>query len=154
MNRLYKVLPDLIHHDQSGFLKGRLIGDNLLDLISVMEHCSENNLESVILWLDFEKAFDTVNWDSLFEIFRFFNFGENYINMVSKLFENISSCTLNNGFSSHWFSPERGLHQGDCFSPPAFLLVVEILGFKISQNNNITGINLGHTHKKQAQFCR
>ena len=60
-NRLYKVLPDLIHHDQSGFLKGRLIGDNLLDLISVMEHCSENNLESVILSLDFEKVFDTVN---------------------------------------------------------------------------------------------
>ena len=43
--------------------------------------------------------------------------------------------------------------QGDCFSPPAFLLVVEILGLKIRQNNNITGINLGHTHKKQAQFA-
>ena len=146
-NRLYLTLPSLIHNDQSGFLKGRYIGENLLDLTSIIEHSDEEQIEAILVALDFGKAFDTVNWRSFYEILRFFNFGERYIEMVSKLFENIYSSTINNGYSLDWIKLERGLRQGDCYSPLVFLLIVEILGLKVRQNERIQGISIGHTQK-------
>ena len=39
-NKTYTVLPKLIHYDQTAFLKGRYIGENLRDLHSIIEHCN------------------------------------------------------------------------------------------------------------------
>ena len=152
-SRLYEVIDTLVYSDQSGFQKGRYIGENLLDLLSIIEHSSQYDVPAVIASLDFEKAFDMVHWESFIKTLKFFNFGNRYIDMVKMLFTNIHSCTVNNGYSSNWFKPERGLRQGDCYSPPAFLLVIEILGLKIRQNQNIEGIQLAHITKKQVQFA-
>ena len=48
---------------------------------------------------------------------------------------------------------DRGLRQGCCFSPPAFILVVEILGLKIRQNEQIIGLQMGNLNKKHAQYA-
>ena len=58
-NRLYKALPAIIHHDQTAFLKGRYIGENLLDLITIIEHCNQKGVDGLLVAVDFEKAFDT-----------------------------------------------------------------------------------------------
>ena len=152
-NRMYRVLPKLIHHDQTAFLKGRNIGSNIMDLIAVIEECEEKQIDGLLIGIDFEKAFDSVHWHSFFEILKQFNFGEKYIRLVHNLFINNTSCTINNGVSSKWFTLSKGLRQGDCFSPPAFLIVIEILGLLIRQNTKIIGIQVGHKNKKHAQFA-
>ena len=108
-NRLYSVLDKLIRHDQSGFLKGHYIGENLLDLQSIIEHCDLHQIPGLIVAIDSEKAFDKLKWSSYYEILRAFNFGEKYIGMVKNLFKNMSSCTINNGFSSDWMKITQGL---------------------------------------------
>ena len=118
-NRLYRVLPSIIHNDQSGFLKTRYIGENLLDLLSMIEHCEFNDINGLIVALDFHKAFDKVSWEMFYKILTFFNFGNEYISKVKKLFTNITSTTINNGFASDWISLERGFRQRDCYSPPS-----------------------------------
>ena len=152
-NRMYEVLPKIIHQDQSAFIKGRNISDNLLDLASILEYCDEKNMQSLLVSIDFMKAFDTASWKAFYETLRFFNFGENYIQMVEKLFLNTHSCTINNGTSSRWFKLERGFRQGDCYSPPAFITLIEILGLKIRQDDKIVGVKFGHVQKKHAQFA-
>ena len=47
-NHLHEILDKLIHIDQSGFMKGRYIGENLLDLLSTIEYCNRYNTEGII----------------------------------------------------------------------------------------------------------
>ena len=152
-NRLYTTLPKIIKHEQAGFMKGRNIGENLMDLTTVIEQCNEQDIPGLIVGIDFEKAFDTVSWNSFFRILAKFNYGEKFTLMIKNLFKNITSCTINNGHASSWIPLQQGLRQGCCFSPPAFLLVVEILSAKIIENENIVGIQVGHINKKHAQFA-
>ena len=61
-----QVLPSLIHTDQNGFVKNRFLGNNVLDVYSLIALAEESEDDNyVLLLLDIEKAFDNVNWDFL-----------------------------------------------------------------------------------------
>ena len=55
-----KVLPKLLHSDQTGFVNGRYIGQNTRLLNEIMEHTDIKKQPEIFLFVDFEKAFDTV----------------------------------------------------------------------------------------------
>ena len=84
-NRIKLVLPSLINHDQSGFLKGRFIGENIRLIHCVIQYATETSIPGLLLFIDFEKAFDSLDWSSFhtqhIRIFRFWFF-------VNKLGEN------------------------------------------------------------------
>ena len=151
--RLEKVLPYLIHADQSGFLKNRSISDNLMDLLSVMDYAEQRQLEILIISFDFEKAFDKVNWEYLDNVLSFFDFGPKFRHMVQMAHRDTVSCTVNGGYSSQYINIERGLRQGSPLSPGLFDLAVETLGLAIRQNPKIVGVNVGKYHKKHAQYA-
>ena len=60
--RLQKVVSKLISHDQTACIKGRYIGYTARPLQDVIKYCETSNLPSAILSLDFQKAFDTIEW--------------------------------------------------------------------------------------------
>ena len=64
--RLQKVLPYLISNDQTGCLKGRSIYANIRSTIDVINYVNEYNTPGIIAYIDFEKAFDTVNWQFMY----------------------------------------------------------------------------------------
>ena len=57
--RIESVLPKLIHSDQTGFIKGRYIGRNVL-LEDILEYTDIKKIPGILLFIDFEKAFDTI----------------------------------------------------------------------------------------------
>ena len=59
-NRLQNVLPKLINSDQTGFLKGRFIGENIRLIDGLINHTAARNIPGLLMFLDFEKAFDSV----------------------------------------------------------------------------------------------
>ena len=59
-NRLKTVIPKIINNDQTDFLKGRFIGENIRLIDGIINHTESNNIPGLLLCLDFEKAFDTV----------------------------------------------------------------------------------------------
>lgn len=75
-NRLQPVAKYTISEDQTGFLKGRKITDNLLDLLSIIQHCEDNHSRALILAVDFFHAFDLVKWEALETTLKAFGFGE------------------------------------------------------------------------------
>ena len=77
-NRLKKVIPKLINTDQSGYIKWRNICYNIRLIQDVIEYFEENDHECAIVFLDFQKAFDTVGHDFLFKTLSKFNFGESF----------------------------------------------------------------------------
>ena len=73
--RLEKVLPMLIDRDQTGYVKNRFIGENIRLISDVIELHEEKNLPGMLLFSDFEKAFDSLEWNFLFKVLKVMNFG-------------------------------------------------------------------------------
>lgn len=130
-NRLKKVLNKLINADQTGYLKGRNIGQNIRLIQDVIDYCENNETEGAIVFLDFQKAFDTVNHSFLDNVLKKFNFGESFIKWVRTIYNDAESCVSNNGWTSKPFQIQRGIRQGCPLSALLFLLVVEILAENI-----------------------
>ena len=61
-NRLKPVLPFVISDTQKGFIKDRFMGDNTRLLYDLMHYLEENNKTGLLLLVDFEKAFDSLEW--------------------------------------------------------------------------------------------
>ena len=68
--RIKKVLPTIIHEDQSGFISGRYKGENITFLIDVLNYFKINDIPGIVLSIDFEKAFDKVKWEFLYFLMK------------------------------------------------------------------------------------
>ena len=152
-NRLKNVLPKLISADQTGFMSNRYIGDNTRLLYDVMNYLNVNNLPGLLLSIDFEKAFDSLNWNFMIKVLNAYGFGDCVIRWIKTFYNNIKSSVLVNGNPTPWFSIERGCRQGDPISPYIFILCAEILAIMIKEDELIKGIQIGDTDHKITQFA-
>ena len=139
--RLQSVLEQIINVNQSGFMRGRNISDHIRIIDDIINLSHKFDTPGIIVSLDFEKAFDSLSKNSILDTLKFFNFGENFIRMVSTLLNGSESCIQNNGFLSSFFQTERGVRQGCPASPLFFILVCEILAIKIRASDNIKGLS-------------
>ena len=139
-NRLKKCLDILIHSDQSGFLKGRNIGNNVRLITDIIEYAKLNNIPGAILLLDIQKAFDSVSHNFLFRVLNKFNFGDQFVTWIKVLYAKRKSYVINHGNLTECIDMQRGIFQGCPISPYLFLLVIECMAHAIRQNPNIKGI--------------
>lgn len=151
--RLKKVLPSIINNAQTGYIEGRFIGENIRLISDVIDFTAEQNLEGIALFIDFEKAFDSLEWEFLLKALDTFQFGLDFKNWVKILYTNISSCTINNGYASNWFELTRGVRQGCPLSGLLFVLAVELLSNSIRARNDIKGIQVGNREIKLSQYA-
>ncbi|GAB9476050.1 putative Pollike protein [Globisporangium polare] len=133
-NRLRPMMNPLIHRDQSGFVKGRHIQHPLLTLYDLRERVTQLGREAYATMIDFEKAYDRVNWDYLWAVLRHFNFGENFVRWVKLLYTSTEVCLNVNGNILDAIQPTRGVKQGDPLSPLLFILALEPLCCAIRAN--------------------
>ena len=61
-SRIRKVLPKIINNDQTGFLKGRFIGEIIRLIDSIINYTNIEKIPGLLLFVDFEKAFDSIEW--------------------------------------------------------------------------------------------
>ena len=61
-SRLKNVLPSIIHHNQTGFIKDRYIGETVRSIFDIMEFTLKENISGLMIFLIFQKAFDSVEW--------------------------------------------------------------------------------------------
>ena len=142
--RLKKVLPEIISNDQTGFLPGRYIGENIRLVLDMIDYTNITNLPGLMLLADFEKAFDKLEWSFLFQTLESFGFGEDFIAWIKTMYMEVKSCVLNNGHASEFFQLHRGLRQGCPLSPLLFLLCSEILAIWARNDTNVQGIQIGN----------
>ena len=96
-NRMKSVLKSLIHQDQTGFMKNRQISDNLRKLLDAMDIAEQKQIPLVLISVDFLKAFDMVEYNAIYKVMEWYNFGPKMINYVRVLFTSFRLTTINNG---------------------------------------------------------
>ena len=143
--RLQSVIAQIVSIDQSAYIKGRFIGENIRTIVDVLNFSQLYDIPGLMIFLDFEKAFDSISWEFLFKILEESNFGENFIRWIRILYNDPLLCVMNNGFASSFFPTNRGIRQGCPISALLFLLVVEVLAEKIKNSPQISGINIRGT---------
>ena len=151
--RLKDTLPKLIHEDQTGFMSGRNIGQNIRQLYDIMQYTEKHNITGLLLLVDFEKAFDSISWAFINKVFKFFGFGESIISWVNILYRNVNLAVNQGGNLSPFFTIGRGCRQGDPISGYIFLLCAEILAIRIRNNKSIRGIKIGDVEFRLSQFA-
>ena len=151
--RLKKILPNIINHDQTGYLKGRFIGENIRNIEDILFYTEKFQLPGIMVTIDFEKAFDSLNWSFLDACLEHFNFGKIFRKYINVLYSNIESATSNNGHISKFFTLERGVRQGCPLSPYLFIIAIEVLAQNIRKNDNIDGIKISNENIKISQLA-
>jgi len=78
-NRIKPFLQKLVSHDQTGFTKNRFIGENIRLIDGVIKYTAAKNIPGLLLFLDFEKAFDTLEWPFIQRTLQHFGFNLAYL---------------------------------------------------------------------------
>ena len=80
-SRLQKVIGNIVKNDQTGYIKGRFVGQNIRLIQDIIELASDADfLEQCIIFIDFHKAFDTLEFNFIHNCLKEFGFGETFIN--------------------------------------------------------------------------
>ena len=82
-----------------------------------MEYTEAKNLPGILLFVDFRKAFDTIEWNFLHKCIELNNLGSNITKWISILYGNVESGVMNEGFMTNYFKVSRGVRQGCPLSP-------------------------------------
>ena len=143
--RIIKVLPEIIQCNETGYVQNRCIGEVVRSIIDIMEHTKNTNIAGMLLFIDFEKAFDGLEWNFLFKSLEIFGFVPSLIRWVITFHSNISSCNINNGICTKYYSINRGVRHGDLLSPYLFIVAVELLAITIRKSDDIRGVRIGDT---------
>ena len=152
-NRIQKSLPNIINNDQTGFLKNRFIEENIRLIESIINHTNIEQIPGLLLFVDFEKTFDSIKWSFIEKTLRHFNFETSLVSWVKLLYTYISSCVLNDGWASDFFSLHHGVRQVCPLSPYLFIVGAEILGNALRRDTEIRGIKLGYSECKLSQYA-
>ena len=151
--RLKKVLSAIVNNAQTGYVEGRFIGENIRLISDILNFTADQEIEGIALFIDFEKAFDSLEWEYLFKALDIFQFGPDFKTWVKILYTNISSCVINNGFASEPFTPKRGVRQGCPLSGVLFILAAELLSCSVRANDHIKGIRVSNKEIKLSQYA-
>lgn len=127
LNRLIPILPNHIKLEQTGFTKGRETKNNIIKTCTLVEYA---DVQTRLLAVDAEKAFDRVGWQFLEETLMQIGMGPKMLSRIIALYSISRAKVRINGVLSEDIKISNGTHQGCPLSPLLFILVMEITAIR------------------------
>ncbi|GJW76253.1 RNA-directed DNA polymerase, eukaryota, reverse transcriptase zinc-binding domain protein [Tanacetum coccineum] len=156
-NRIKNSLDKLVNLNQSAFIQGRNIQDNILLTQELLKgYNRKGGSKRCALKIDIAKAYDTVSWEFLRSILIKFGF---HWKMVEWILTCISCSAFSicvNGEVHGYFSSGRGLRQGDPISPYLFTLVMEVFTLIMAHKTSLSShfrYHVGCKEMKLTHLC-
>jgi hypothetical protein len=146
-NRLRMVIGSVISESQTTFVKDRQILDGILIANEVVDEARKTKRELMLFKVDFEKAYDSVDWGYLDAVMGKMEFPTLWRKWMRECVCTATASVLVNGSPTGEFPFQRGLRQGDSLSPFLFLLAAEgldVLMTAMVERNMFTGYRVGN----------
>jgi hypothetical protein len=115
--KLDPIANRVISPNQTAFIKGRFILDGVLALHETVHEMRRQKAAGILLKIDFEKAYDRVNWEFLSEVLRCKGFDSGAVYRINQLVRGGQTAISINGEVGPFFRNRRGVRQGDPLSP-------------------------------------
>ena len=135
--RMEEVLDRNQPREQAGFRKHFSTTDHIYTLNQVIEKCNEFNLPLCVGYIDYEKAFDSVEHFAIFEALRKINVKEDYVQILENIYDKATARIHIDGMESEPFPIKRGVRQGDPISPKLFTSAIEEIFKKAELSSGI-----------------
>lgn len=120
-NRLKQILPRVITENQSAFIKGRLLMENVLLASELVKDYHKDNVSPrCVMKIDISKAFDSVQWDFVLQILEAMGVPGKFVHWIKLCISTPSFSVQVNGELAGYFQSARGLRQGCSLSLPIF----------------------------------
>ncbi|XP_070771031.1 LOW QUALITY PROTEIN: uncharacterized protein [Enoplosus armatus] len=139
-SRMSLFLEDLIHPDQACAVPGRKITDSLVLIRDTICYARDRNIRLVVLNLDFEKAFDRISHQYLFQVLQKMGFPRRFIAWVRMLYQGITSKFTVNGHLTEAVDINCGVRQGCPLSALLYVLCIEPLAQILRRDQQINGV--------------
>lgn len=159
--KLSCVVKSIINEDQTGFIKGRFIGENIRLILDIIDFSNNQDLTPLLLACDVKQAYDCVDWHYLKTVVSAFGFGRSFKRWIDILYdtnhgnlESMATASVQiNGKLSKPYNIHRGLRQGCPASCLLFLLCFEPLLNRIRRCEEIRGLTIGDTVIKTTSYA-
>jgi hypothetical protein len=140
-NRLKLVVNRFTTRAQKGFTSHRYIQEVLINVIETINYCKKNGVSGAMVSIDQSKAFDTISHKYCKEVYKFFGFGEQFINMMETIGTGRSAIILfEDGSYSREITLGRSRPQGDGPSPIQYNMGEGILLLKIELDPEVSSV--------------
>jgi hypothetical protein len=139
--RLAKVADSIIHPNQTAYVPGRSVMDNLRAIKELARNNATQAEDTILISLDAKKAFDSVSHKYIRMALEKYGFGEKFIKVFTTLYTDLKARVLVNGWQSEVFEILKGVKQGDALSCILFIICIDPLIRNINKNNRIAPSN-------------
>ena len=125
LNRIQPEVEKKLRDNQNGFRKGRSTTSHILTLRRILQGARAKNLSAVMVFIDFRKAFDSVDRDTLMKILLAYGIPKKIEDLISLLYTNTSAQVITPDGKTEFFEILAGVLQGDTLAPYLFVIVMD-----------------------------
>ena len=123
LNRIRPVIDKVLRANQNGFRKGRSTTSHLLALRRIVEELKNHDKEAVITFIDFRKAFDSINRKRMFEILSAYGIPSSVVDAIQVMYKDTYAKVLTPEGETNAY--DTGVLQGDPSAPFLFIIVLD-----------------------------
>lgn len=150
-NRTKEALNDKQPREQAGFREGFSTTDHLQTINQLIEKHNEYKKPLYLCFIDFTKAFDTVEHSSIWTALSNQNIHPTLIKTFRNIYKN-NTAKVKTDKLGREFHLKRGVRQGDPMSPPLFSAVLEDIFERLKWRNRY-GIQVWGEYLNNLRFA-
>ena len=124
LNRIYHEISSRLRPFQAGFRRGKSCIEQIHIIRQILEQY-QKNIPTVMTFIDFKKAFDSINRDTMWKILRYYGIPEKTVTIIKCLYEGSNSAVRVDGSLSKEFLITTGVLQGDILAPFLFIIALD-----------------------------
>ena len=136
LHRIRPVLENILRDNQNGFREKRSTTAQIFTLRLIIEGVKQKQLPAVIIFVDFSKAFYSIDRSKMEQILETYGIPNEIIKAIMTMYKNIQVFVRSPDGDAEFFDIIAGVLQGDTLAPYLFIIVLDYVLRNLDQNEN------------------